>query len=206
MRTATECCGRMVHVTRAACHIAYVQMCISLIFAIFFSYHYMLARATFQQLLFAVSVQLILVVLMLHGIRSERRSFLLPYLGYAIVAILAGVAQLGSDFVAVDRAHSAESKSYTSSQFAGHLAGTIIHCWCLSVIFKCYQFLGEQKVARQIAQQLSATQAAFHYPDQLLQCVMPQPPAYVDIVHANQTADALMAHEQKDEEKSLHVV
>jgi hypothetical protein len=31
-------------------------------------------------------------------------------------------------------------------------------------------------VAQQISQQLSATQSAFHYPDQLLSCAMRPPP------------------------------
>ena len=34
------------------------------------------------------------VVVMIHGVRNERRSLLLPYIGYAIVAILAGCAQV----------------------------------------------------------------------------------------------------------------
>lgn len=115
---------------------------------------------------------------MLHGIRSERRSLLLPYIGYAAVAILAGCVQLGSDFLSIDRNSSVESRAYNSSQFIGHLIGTLIHAWCLSIVWKSYTFFGEKKVAHQISQQLSATQAAFHYPDQLLSCVMPQPPPY----------------------------
>ncbi|KAI6203787.1 hypothetical protein M3Y94_00596800 [Aphelenchoides besseyi] len=184
---------RMTHVMTAALHIAYVQMLISFAFSVFFGYNYLMAVSGnlshehwinqytaryISQLLFAVSVQLVLVVLMLHGIRSERRSLLLPYIGYAIVAILAGCAQLGSDFLNIDRTRTPEAKAYSSSQFLGHMLGTLIHAWCLSVVSRCYTFLGEKKVARQIAEQLSATQAAFHYPDQLLSCMMPQPPAY----------------------------
>jgi hypothetical protein len=184
---------KMVHVTKAALHIGYIQMMISFVFSIFFGYHYLMAvtgnsssenwvnnysARYISQLLFAVSVQLILVVVMLHGIRSERRSLLLPYIGYAAVAILAGCAQLGSDFLSIDRSHTAEIKAYNSSQFVGHLIGTLIHAWCLSIVWKCYAFLGEKKVARQISEQLATTQAAFHYPDQLLGCVMPMPPPY----------------------------
>lgn len=185
---------RMVHVTKAALHIGYIQMMISFAFSVFFGYHYMMAVSGnlspdhwinqytaryISQLLFAVSVQLILVVVMLHGIRSERRSLLLPYIGYAAVAVLAGCVQLGSDFLSIDRNQSAESKAYNSSQFIGHLIGTVIHAWCLSVVWRAYAFLGDKKVAQQISQQLSATQSAFHYPDQLLSCVMP--PAYSEL-------------------------
>jgi hypothetical protein len=187
----------MVHVTKAALHIGYVQMMISLAFSAFFGYHYFLAVSGnlseqhwinqytaryISQLLFAVSVQLILVVVMLHGIRSERRSLLLPYIGYAAVAILAGCIQLGSDFLSIDRTQSPESKAYNSSQFIAHLIGTLIHAWCLHVVWRCYTFFGEKKLAHQISQQLSATQAAFHYPDQLLSCVMPSPPPYMETV------------------------
>jgi hypothetical protein len=190
---------KMVHVTKAALHIGYVQMLISFVFSAFFGYHYFLAvtgnlssehwvnqytARYISQLLFAVSVQLILVVVMLHGIRSERRSLLLPYIGYAAVAILAGCVQLGSDFLSIDRTQSPEHKAYNSSQFIGHLIGTLIHAWCLSVVWRCYTYFGEKKVARQISEQLSATQAAFHYPDQLLSCVMPQPPPYVETIAA----------------------
>lgn len=119
----------MVHVTKAALHIGYIQMLISFAFSVFFGYHYMMAvtgnlsndhwinqytARYISQLLFAVSVQLILVVVMLHGLRSERRSLLLPYIAYAGVAILAGCVQLGSDFLSIDRTHSAEAKAYNS--------------------------------------------------------------------------------------------
>jgi len=211
---------RTIHVTKAALYIGYIQMLMSFAFSVFFGYHYIMAvtgnlssdhwinqytARYISQLLFAVSVQLILVVVMLHGIRSERRSLLLPYIGYAAVAILAGCAQLGSDFMSIDRTQSAEAKAYGSSQFIGHLIGTVIHAWCLSVVWRCYAFLGEKKVARQISEQLSATQAAFHYPDQLLSCVMPQPPPYYMIptrVIDSTTVDVQQnVHAAKDEDK-----
>jgi len=206
---------KMVHVTKAALHIGYIQMLISFAFSLFFGYHYFMAVSGhlssdhwinqytaryISQLLFAVSVQLILVVVMLHGIRSERRSLLLPYIGYAAVAILAGCVQLGSDFLNIDRNHSADSKAYNSSQFIGHMIGTLIHAWCLSVIWRAYAFFGEKKVARQITEQLSATQAAFHYPDQLLSCVMPQPPPYMEALNAPK-----QHFEQSEEKQPLTV-
>ncbi|CAD5207738.1 unnamed protein product [Bursaphelenchus xylophilus] len=202
---------RMVHVTKAALHIGYIQMLISFAFSIFFGYHYMMAvtghlsadhwvnqytARYISQLLFAVSMQLILVVVMLHGIRSERRVMLLPYIGYAAIAILAGCAQITTDFVNIDRNQTPEQRAYSSSQFIGHLVGTLIHAWCLSVVWRCYAFLGEKKVARQISEQLAATHNAFQYPDQLLGCQIPQPPAYFEVVpHENQ------GEEEKAEDK-----
>jgi len=140
-----------------------------------------------SQLLLAISLQLILVVVMIHGVRSERRSLLLPYIIYASITILAGITGLGYDFVNMenDVAKTPEhgrSISYGNRQFMSHLIGTMIHAWCLSVVWRCYGYLGDKKVARQISEQLSNTQAAFHYPEQLLGFVMPQPPPYADTV------------------------
>ena len=86
---------RMVHVTKAALHIGYVQMMISFVFSLFFGYHYLMAISGnvstehwinqytaryVSQLLFAVAIQLVLVVVMIHGVRTERRNLLLPYI------------------------------------------------------------------------------------------------------------------------------
>lgn len=61
----------------------------------------------------------------------------------------------------------------------------MIHAWCLSVVWKAYQFLGEKKVARQISESLNATHAAFHYPEQFYGfSAMPQPPPYAPTVMA----------------------
>lgn len=46
------------------------------------------------QLLLAFSLQLILVLVVIHGVRTEKRSLLLPYIIYTTVAILAGCAQV----------------------------------------------------------------------------------------------------------------
>ncbi|KAI1731102.1 hypothetical protein Ddc_03830 [Ditylenchus destructor] len=199
---------RMIHVTKATLHIGYIQMMISFIFLVFFTYHYMMAvtghlsadhwmnqytARYISQLLLAVSLQLILVVVMIHGVRSERRSLLLPYIIYASIAILAGCSQLAVDFMNMDNHSSGQpsgsehpSRMYGNSQFVSHLIGTMIHAWCLSVVWRCYGYLGEKKVARQIGEQLSATQAAFQYPAeaQLLGYGLPfaQPPPYADTV------------------------
>ncbi|KAE9550791.1 hypothetical protein FO519_005994 [Halicephalobus sp. NKZ332] len=190
---------RMVHVTKAALHIGYVQMIISFVFSLFFGYHYVMAvtgnvsqehwinqytAKYVSQLFFAVAVQLILVVVMIHGVRSERRALLLPYIVFAAIAIIAGFAQLASDFVNVERnvGHYRTTEQPTS-QFVSHLIATLIHAWCLSVVWRCYGFLGEKKIARQISEQLTATHAAFHYPEQFYGfATMPQPPPYADTV------------------------
>jgi hypothetical protein len=85
------------------------------------------------------------------------------------------------------------------SQFISHMIGTLVHSWCLSVVCRCYTFFGEKKVARQISEQLSATQAAFQYSDQLLSCVMPQPPPYMDALNAPKQM------EQSEEKQPLTV-
>uniref|UniRef100_A0A915DLK0 Uncharacterized protein n=1 Tax=Ditylenchus dipsaci TaxID=166011 RepID=A0A915DLK0_9BILA len=206
---------RMIHVTKATLHIGYIQMMISFIFLVFFTYHYMMAvtghlsaehwintytARYISQLLLAVSLQLILVVVMIHGVRSERRSLLLPYIIYASVAILAGCAQLGSDFMNMEKqggygqasghpSSSEATRMYGNSQFVSHLIGTMIHAWCLSVVWRCYGYLGEKKVARQIGEQLSATQAAFQYPDQLL--------GYLPIAAANMPPPPFPTHHQQ---------
>jgi len=138
-----------------------------------------------SQLFFAVAVQLILVVVMIHGVRSERRALLLPYVVFAAIAIIAGFAQLASDFVnvkyVVEQYHSTDPSN--ASQFVSHLIATLIHAWCLSVVWRCYGYLGEKKIARQISEQLNATHAAFHYPEQFYGfAAMPQPPPYADTV------------------------
>lgn len=152
---------RMIHVTKAALHIGYVQLMISFVFSLFFGYHYVLAvtgnvsnehwvnqytAKYVSQLLFAVSIQLVLVVVMIHGIKSERRAFLLPYIVFvsfiavkntiiqvllfqASIAIIAGAAQLGNDFVNVERNNSIRGNNANTSQFISHLIATLIHGW-----------------------------------------------------------------------------
>lgn len=59
----------------------------------------------------------------------------------------------------------------------------MIYSWCLSIVWRCYIYLGDKKVASRIAEQLSA----FEYPEdsQLIGYVPLQnqlPPPYVDTV------------------------
>lgn len=175
-------------------------MTINFLFSIFFAVNYMMAvtghlshdhwinqytARYISQLLLAISLQLILVVVMIHGVRSERRSLLLPYIIYAAITVLAGCGQIGADIYQLD---SPKGRSYANSQLLSHLVVTFLHVWCLMVVWRCYGYLGDKKVARQISEQLSSTQAAFHYPEQLFGFVAPQPPPYADTVVSPSTA------------------
>jgi ABC-type polysaccharide/polyol phosphate export permease len=40
----------------------------------------------------AITLQVILVVVMIHGVKTERKSFLMPYIVYAAIAVLTGTA------------------------------------------------------------------------------------------------------------------
>jgi len=190
---------RMVHVNKATLNIGYIQMAINFLFSVFFAVSYMMAvtghlspdhwinhysARYISQLLLAISLQLILVVVMIHGVRSERRSLLLPYIIYAAITVLAGCGQLGADLVQLDNHHTDKVAQgrYGNSQLLSHLIVTLLHAWCLSVVWRCYGYLGDKKVARQISEQLSSTQAAFHYPEQLFGYGIPQPPPYADTV------------------------
>ena len=203
---------RMVHVTKATLHISYIQMIINFMLLMFFTYYYMMAITgnltpenfathyyslyiSVSQLIFALSLQLILVVAVIHGVRTERRSLLLPYIIYTAVAILAGCAQLINDFVNLDHANNSKastlisdsSRVYENGLFLRQFFGTMIYAWCLSVVWRCYTYLGDKKVAIRIAEQLNVTQAAFQYPeDSQLIGYWPlhnqMPPPYADTV------------------------
>lgn len=68
--------------------------------------------------------------------------------------------------------------------------GTMIYTWCLSVVWRCYTYLGDKKVASRIGEQLSSTQAAFQYPgeSQLIgywSLPNQMPPPYADTIVKN---------------------
>ncbi|MCP9260093.1 Zinc finger protein 62 [Dirofilaria immitis] len=107
-----KCCCRTFHVVRASLFIAYAQMLITFVFALFFTFYYIqatngrltpdhwinqLGERYISSLLFAVTLQLLLLLLLVHGIRTERRSFLLPFIVFALIAVLLGFAQIGND-------------------------------------------------------------------------------------------------------------
>ncbi|KHN70656.1 hypothetical protein Tcan_10268 [Toxocara canis] len=192
-----KCCCRLIHVTRASLYIAYIQMLVTSVFTIFFTYYYVqavkgnlpaehwisqLGERYITSLLFAVSLQLILGAMVIHGVYTERRAFLLPFIVFAFIAIIFGFTQIASDFfhfIYVSSSHPA----YDNNQFFSHVIGTMVHLWCVSIVWRCYGFLGDKKVARQIGEQLSATRVAFHYADIPYGYVaMPQPPPYAETV------------------------
>jgi len=193
-------CCRSVHLTKAALYIGYVQLLISFMFCLFFAYHYVMAVSGqmstdhwlnqytaryMSQLMLTVSLQVIIVVVMIHGIKTEKKSFLLPYIVYAAIAVLTGAVQLVGDLMYLDKSVSQHIDTRVAkSQFMSHLLRTVIQAWCLAVVWRCYGYLTEKKVARQIREQLSTTANAFHYPENLLggYTLMAQPPPYVDTV------------------------
>ncbi|VDK41840.1 unnamed protein product [Anisakis simplex] len=192
-----KCCCRLIHVVRASLYIAYVQMLVTFVFTVFFTYYYIqavkgnlpaehwisqLGERYITSWLFAVSIQLILGAMVIHGVYTERRAFLIPFILFAFIAIVFGFTQIVSDcfnIVYVSQAHSGSD----ANQFISQMIGTMVHVWCVSIVWRCYGFLGDKKVARQICEQLSATHAAFHYADIPYGYVaMPQPPTYAETV------------------------
>lgn len=53
-------------------------------------------------MIFAISIQLVLVLLLIYGIRSDRRSFLVPFIIFASIAIMLGFAQVTFFFDKID--------------------------------------------------------------------------------------------------------
>jgi len=195
-----KCCCRSVHITRAALYIGYAQMLITFIFAVFFAYYYVqavngslstehwinqLSEKYISSLLLAISLQLLLVTLLIHGVRSERPGFLMPFIVFAGIAILFGMLQLCADFTSLIK-HGNEYTFSPDNQLVSHVLGTLVHLWCLSIVWRCYQFFNDKKVAIQISEQLAATHAAFQYnPNDMLPygyVQMQEPPPYADTV------------------------
>jgi len=70
---------------------------------------------------------------------------------------------------------------FNFSQLRRHLLATIVQAWFLSIIWRCYGYLGDKKVARQIRDQMCSTASAFRYPENLMcsgYALMQQPPPY----------------------------
>ncbi|EYB80807.1 hypothetical protein Y032_0399g739 [Ancylostoma ceylanicum] len=123
-------------------------------------------------LLTAVSLQLSLVLMMLHGVRSQRRSFLLPFIIFASFAVFLAFIQVSSDLVAASQSRVGAS---SGPQLLSHVIGMCVHVWCVAVVWRCYCYLGDKKVAEQIGEQLQATSLAFAYE-------YTQPPPYADTI------------------------
>jgi len=194
---------RTVHVTKATLYIGYSYLLLCFIFSTYFAYHYITAvngqlsiepwfyqymTRYIAQLLLAISLQVVIVVVMVHGVNTERKSLLIPYITLTSITVLTGCAKIVSDIVYLDKGVEIPGiKTNIDGQayiLMSHIFGTVIQAWCLMVVWRCYGYLGERKVARQIRDQLNATQAAFYYPEQLLYYSLNQPPPYSDTVIA----------------------
>uniref|UniRef100_A0AC35UFF5 Uncharacterized protein n=1 Tax=Rhabditophanes sp. KR3021 TaxID=114890 RepID=A0AC35UFF5_9BILA len=203
-----KCLCRMVHVKKAALHLAYAQMTIFMMFVLVVGYYYLMqlngqlggeSRMAINaqhnsNFLFSFSAQIFFVILLIHGIKTEKRSLLIPYLIFTLICVLLGVAQLCSEFVGQPTSSSTfsihnTSRAYrrVSEPFLAILLGVMIHVWCLSVIWRTYKYLGDKKMAKKIAEQLSTTQSAFSYPEFAYSGFpLNQPPPYADIVVAEE--------------------
>ncbi|VDM52214.1 unnamed protein product [Angiostrongylus costaricensis] len=110
--------------------------------------------------------------MMLHGVRSQRRSFLLPFIIFASFAVFLAFIQVSSDLVAASQSRVGAS---SGPQLLSHVIGMCVHVWCVAVVWRCYCYLGDKKVAEQIGEQLQATSLAFAYE-------YTQPPPYADSI------------------------
>ncbi|KAL3090319.1 hypothetical protein niasHS_006771 [Heterodera schachtii] len=195
---------RSIHVSKAALYIGYMRLLVSFVSSLFFAYQYMMAvtgqlssdhwinqvTARFMsQAMMSICLQVIVVVLMVHGVKAEKKSLLLPFIVHAAIAVLAGSIKVMSDLVYLDTSvyknNEAESRA-AKVQFLTNLLRTVLQAWCLSVVWRCYGYLTEKKVARQIREQLNSTATAFNYPENLMgHPSMPQqPPPYAAVVTA----------------------
>ncbi|KAL7079843.1 hypothetical protein ACQ4LE_000718 [Meloidogyne hapla] len=194
---------RSVHVSKAALYVSYVQLVASFMFSIFFAYNYMMIASvqtpsadswveTFNnrymsQLMMAVTLHVLLLVVLIHGIKTARKSLLMPYIVYAAITVLTGLVGVVNDIFYLDShiMQDGGTNSMVRSQLRRHLFGTIVQAWFLSIIWRCYGYLGDKKVARQIRDQMCSTASAFRYPENLMcsgYALMQQPPPYVDTV------------------------
>lgn len=145
--------------------------------------------------MFSFSAQMFFVILLIHGIRNEKRSLLIPYIVFIMICVLIGFAQLCTELIGSLSQQTSPSypptgsidikttKGPLSQPFFAMLVGVLIHAWCLNVVWRCYQYLGDKKLAKSIAEQLSHTQSAFNYPHFGYPVFnYPQPPPYSDVV------------------------
>ncbi|CAI4230199.1 unnamed protein product [Auanema sp. JU1783] len=178
---------RKIHVTKATQFIGLVQLVIMGIFSIallFFATKNLngnfnenellgsMGRRYITSFFTAMVLQLALVLMMLQGVRTERRSLLLPFIIFASFAVFLAFVQASSDFVA---AAQEQPGAATGTQLFCHIIGMCMHLWCVGVVWRCYCYLGDKKVAEQIGQQLQVTSLAFAYD-------YSQPPPYADTV------------------------
>uniref|UniRef100_A0A8R1HXL8 Uncharacterized protein n=1 Tax=Caenorhabditis japonica TaxID=281687 RepID=A0A8R1HXL8_CAEJA len=174
-------CGQL-HVTKATKYIGMTQLFVIALFSIslLFAYtsalrveessegskewsiNYYMARYV-SSLLSALTLQLGLVLMMLHGVRTNRRSLLIPYIAFAAIALFLAIFQISLDII-----NFVDTKSYQkvggenpASAILIHFTGVLVHVWCMKVVCKCYSFFGDKNVAEAIGQQLQSTSVAF---------------------------------------------
>uniref|UniRef100_A0A1I7UEW6 DUF4149 domain-containing protein n=1 Tax=Caenorhabditis tropicalis TaxID=1561998 RepID=A0A1I7UEW6_9PELO len=175
-------CGQL-HVTKATKYIGMTQLFVIALFSVslLFAYtsalkeegssvegtkewsiNYYMARYV-SSLLSALTLQLGLVLMMLHGIRTNRRSLLVPYIAFAAIALFLAIFQISIDII-----NFVDTKSYQNmntenpaSAILIHFTGVLVHVWCMKVVCKCYSFYGDKNVAEAIGQQLQSTSVAF---------------------------------------------
>ncbi|PAV89258.1 hypothetical protein WR25_21225 [Diploscapter pachys] len=176
---------RSVHVTKASMYIGVTQLAIIVMFlgVVLYgiAFHSGSLHETWStgmssdrlagQLLAAISLQLTLVLTMMYGIKAERRGFLLPFIVFSIFAIFLAFLQMTSDLI---RTTQQRADSASLVQILSHLVGMFVHMWCVAVIWRCYCYLGDKKVAQQIKDNLQTT-APFV-------CEYTQPPPYENTV------------------------
>ncbi|CAB3408718.1 unnamed protein product [Caenorhabditis bovis] len=171
---------RQLHVTRATKFIGYTQLVVITAFSLVFLYMYIsaikleesstgtkevvvnyYAARYISSLLSALTLQLGLVLMMLHGLRTGRRSLLLPYIACAAIALFLAVFQLTLDVLNFVDSRTYASAENSAADIIVHFIGILVHVWCMQVVCRCYSFFGDKAVAESIGQQLQNTSNAF---------------------------------------------
>ncbi|CAI2311748.1 unnamed protein product [Caenorhabditis sp. 36 PRJEB53466] len=173
---------QQLHVTKATKYIGMTQLFVIALFSVslLFAYtsalkieesgegtkewsiNYYMARYV-SSLLSALTLQLGLVLMMLHGVRTNRRSLLVPYIAFAAIALFLAIFQISLDIINfVDtKAYQKIGGENPASAILVHFIGVLVHVWCMKVVCKCYSFYGDKNVAEAIGQQLQSTSVAF---------------------------------------------
>ncbi|CAI5439808.1 unnamed protein product [Caenorhabditis angaria] len=170
-----------LHVTQATKYIGYTQLFVIAIFSLSLLYAYT-SQISYEEkengelnwsinvymaryissLLSALTLQLGLVLMMLHGVRTSRRCLLIPYISFAAIALFLAIFQLSKDVLTfIDSQTYTTAAQNTASYILIHFIGILVHVWCMKVVCKCYSFFGDKNVAESIGQQLQTTSVAF---------------------------------------------
>ncbi|VDK41328.1 unnamed protein product [Gongylonema pulchrum] len=120
-------CCRALHITRATLYLAYAQMVLTFVFWLFFMFYYVQTKLVYisVSLLFGTALQLLFVLLLVYGLRTERRSFLLPFILSVSSSILFEFAEP------------------VLLEFGRNCGSAVVRCCCLAMLW----ILGRQKGA-----------------------------------------------------------